>query len=361
MRNYDFSEQALENARLNIEEMKKKKIILESLPFKLYIEPTQNCNLNCIMCWKKRRRKKRDIKLKMYNNIVKELFPFMCEVNFFLVGEPFLAKNFLDLLKPIENYSFLPKIFTNGTIFSEEIYRRLIELGFFVNISFDAATKDVFERIRVGSKYDMILKNIEKIKTLSSEIGNKRFHVRLVITAGSYNIKEVPKIVELAHKIKINDIMVLDCDMGRPHSYNLMNVKDETKKIFEESMTLANKYKIRLSFPKNIGNEQLLKKNHNWDKFSLPIDKYAPSFLEEYNPVNGDCPHPWIETAIRNDGTVVACCQKLIKMGNINRHTFKKIWNNKRYQKLRKRTQYYDCQNYCLLTRNSMMKGNKIR
>lgn len=341
--------------------MKEKKTVLQSLPFKLHIEPTQKCNLNCIMCWNKRRKNRKDMDMKLYYKIVKELFPYMAEINFFLIGESFLAKNFLDMLKPIENYSFLPKIFTNGTIFSEKIIRKLIELGFFINISFDAATKELFENIRKGSNFDVIVDNITRIKKLSKEINNPRFHMRLVVTAGSYNIQEVPKIIKFAKEKDIKDMMVNDCDMGRPHPYNLMNVKDKVKKYLKESMDLANKYKIRFSFPKYTGNEKILEKNHNWNDFTLPIDKFAPSFLEEYNPINGDCPYPWIETAIRSDGTVVSCCQKLIKMGNIKRKTFKEAWNNKKYQKLRDRTQYYNCQDYCLLTRNSIWKGEHHR
>jgi len=358
---YKLSKEALENAKLNIQEMKERKIILDSLPFKLNIEPTQRCNLNCVTCWEKRRRRKEDIDIKLYEKIEKELFPYMCEVNFYLVGEPLLAKNFLQLIERVEPYSFLPKIFTNGLIYSQKIYQRLIELGFFVNISTDAVSKKLFEKIRVGANFDVFKNNIRKIVDLSSEIKDRRFHIRLVMTAGSYNIQEAPSIIEFAHGLGIKDVMINDCDMGPPHFWNLMNAKDKVKEYLGKAMTLADKYKIRFSFPKYTGDERILKKNHNWDDFSLPIDKYAPMFIEEYNPVNGDCPYPWIETAIRVNGRVVACCQKLIKMGNLNTHSFMEIWNNNTYQKLRKKPQYYNCQGYCLLTRNSIWKGNLPR
>ncbi len=356
-----LSKQALENAKLNIQEMKEKKIVLDSLPFKLHIEPTQRCNLDCMMCDRRRRKRTEDMDMKLFGKIEKELFPCMSEVNFFLVGEPLLAKNFMEMIGRSKHYSFLPKVFTNGTVYSEKIYRKLIELGFFVNISADSASGKLFESIRKKSNFEVFRSNIGKIQALQSEIKNKRFHIRLVMTAGSYNIREAPRIIEFAREHKIRDVMINDCDMGRPHSYNLASQEEQTRFYLNDAKKLADKHKIRFSAPKLTGGEALLAKNHNWNDFSLPIDRYAPSFLEEYNPVNGDCPYPWVETAIRSNGDVTSCCQKLVKMGSMKRKSFQEIWNNWRYRRLRRRKIYYDCQGYCLLTRNSIWKGDKPR
>nr|MBC8495971.1 radical SAM protein [archaeon] len=164
---YKLSKQALDNAKLNIQEMKEHKIKLESFPFKLHIEPTQKCNLDCKMCWDKRRRSKKEIDMKLYKKIEKELFPYMSEVNFFLIGEPLLAKNLYEMISVVENYSFLPKIFTNATVYSEKLFRKMIELGFFLNISMDSATKEKFEEIRKGASYEKFVENIKKIKKLA--------------------------------------------------------------------------------------------------------------------------------------------------------------------------------------------------
>lgn len=225
----------------------------------------------------------------------------------------------------------------------------------------DSATKEKFEEIRKGASYEKFVENIKKIKKLANEINNPRFHIRLVQTAGSYNVEETPKIIGFAKKHGIRDVMVNDCDMGKSHSYNLASNKEKSKKNLRQAMSLANKYKIRFSVPKFTGGEKLLEKNHNWDGFKLPIDKFAPSYLEEYNPRDGDCPYTWIETAIRLNGDVTTCCQKLVKMGNMEKKSFKEIWNNRKYQKMRKKDSYYNCQGYCLLTRNSIWKGEKPR
>lgn len=357
----NISEVRIKNTNLNIREMKEKRTILSSLPFKVYIEPTQRCNMDCVMCWDKRRTRKADMKLDLFNRIEKELFPSASEVNFFLVGEPTIAENFTTMIESVSKFTFLPKLFSNGYLVKEEIIKKLVELGFFVNISFDASNKGLFEKIRRGSNYENIIYNISKSLELKEKLKDRRFHIRLSVTTGSYNIHDLPNIVHLSKKLGINDIMVFECDMGNwPHERNLINCADFTLKIFAESLSLADNYKIRFSYPKYILGRHI-ERNHNWNDFSLPIDEYAPSFLEEYNPALGQCPYPWIQTAIRSDGTIVSCCQKLIKMGNLYESSFKKIWNNKNYIKLRGKNEYYDCQGFCLLTRNSIWKGENIR
>jgi len=46
----------------------------------------------------------------------------------------------------------LPKIFTNGTNISDAMGKLLVNAGCFVNISFDGASADVFERVRGGAR-----------------------------------------------------------------------------------------------------------------------------------------------------------------------------------------------------------------
>ena len=356
-----LSEAVLHNAELNIREMKEKKTVLSSMPYKIFVEPTQRCNLRCFMCWNERRQIRDDLDLTLFETIEKTLFPLAAEVDFFLVGEPLLAKHFPVMIESAERHTFVPKIFTNALIYKNDIYRRLIELGFFVNISMDAASKRLYDRIRIGGDYEVFQANVRRIMARAEAMANPRFHVRICATIGSYNVSEVRGIVEFAREVGIRDVMVNDCDMGPPHPHNMCNMREEARVMLGECLALASEHRIRFSFPRYIGGEVLLEKNHNWDDFRLPIDDHAPDFLERYNPVLGECPYPWIETVVRCDGTVAACCQKLVEMGNLAKQPFEKIWNNRRYRSLRKQKQFYDCQGFCLLASNSVWRGEPFR
>ena len=287
-----LSEAVLQNAELNIREMKEKKTVLSSMPYKIFVEPTQRCNLRCFMCWNERRQIRDDLDLTLFETIEKTLFPLAAEVDFFLVGEPLLAKHFPVMIESAERHTFVPKIFTNALIYKNDIYRRLIELGFFVNISMDAASKRLYDRIRIGGDYEVFQANVRRIMARAEAMANPRFHVRICATIGSYNVSEVRGIVEFAREVGIRDVMVNDCDMGPPHPHNMCNMREEARVMLGECLALASEHRIRFSFPRYIGGEVLLEKNHNWDDFRLPIDDHAPDFLERYKPGPRGVPVP---------------------------------------------------------------------
>jgi len=152
-----------QNALLNLREIHERKPVLESFPLKVFVEPTQRCDLNCIMCGEGRRKNKTDMSLELFKKVKTKLFPFASEVDFFIDGEALLARDVHKMLKTTEKYYFLPKIFTNAANAREESIKLLAELGFFVNISIDGATKETYEKIRKGALWE---KSYFCIKTL---------------------------------------------------------------------------------------------------------------------------------------------------------------------------------------------------
>jgi len=350
------------NALLNIEEMRQKKAVLESYPFKVYVEATQRCDLDCIICSKSRHKSRVDMPMGLFAEIEKELFPHASEVDFFIGGESTLAHNFHEMIRASQRYQFLPVLFTNAVHTKDETIKLLVELGFFVNISLEAVTKDLYEKIRRGAQFEKLLNNIDKFLYYKKRINNPRFHMRLACTCSPFNIDEAVNIVKFAKDREINDVFFNNCDRNVfERRFYLSTVAERAYKTLMAARDIADANKIRFSCQKRIGSIEI-EKAHNWNDFSLDIDKYVPRYLEKYNPYNGNCPHPWIQTLIRTDGTVMACCQGYLEMGTYEGGDFKKIWNNKRYQKLRSRRSYYHCgmtlgRWYCNLTRTSIWES----
>ena len=137
-----FTEEVTKNIELNKNELLERRTKLDSFPIKIYVEPTQRCNLNCWMCDWGRRRSREDMDLALFEKIEKELFPHVAEVDFFLNGEPLIGKHFSRMIETSKRYSFLPKIFTNGLLLDEEKMELLVTNGVFVNISFDGGHTD---------------------------------------------------------------------------------------------------------------------------------------------------------------------------------------------------------------------------
>src|SRR4030042_6031773 len=136
------------NTQLNLREIQEKKLILKSYPIKYYIEATQKCNLDCVMCDHRYYSSEgKEFPIKLFNKI-KPLLKDAEEVNFYFFGEPLLSKNLTKFLNDTKDYSFLPKIFTNGTILNKKMLDLLDKRGVFINISLEAATSCIYEKIR---------------------------------------------------------------------------------------------------------------------------------------------------------------------------------------------------------------------
>ncbi len=351
-----FTEEVLENLRLNEKELSERKTTLDSYPIKIYVEPTQRCNLDCWMCDWERRRLKEDMDIQLFNKIEKELFSHVAEVDFFLNGEPLLSKNFPEMIKSSQRYSFLPKIFTNGLMLDEKKMDLLASNGVFVNISFDGATESIYDSVRGKGNFRRIIPKIKQLLEIGREISNDRFHVRLAVTLGIHNIQEAPKIIRLARELGVDDVMFGALDYGIYFEQHLTSDPAKTEFFLKLAKKEADDSSIRFSCPRKIG-PVLIKDHHNWDDFTLDIDKYAPFSLEANNPYGGQCGYPWVESVIRSDGKVVSCCQKHHNMGDITKNTFREIWNNNEYIRLRNQNNYNVCLGVnCNMTRYSIWK-----
>jgi radical SAM protein with 4Fe4S-binding SPASM domain len=330
----------------NFNEMKERKHRLKSFPFKIYLESTQKCNLNCIMCDRNSYSpENREFPLDLLKKI-KTPLKKADEVLFHFFGEPLLSKNLFRLIdETIKiNPHFTPKIFTNGTILNEEILEKLDERGVFVSISFETTNPRLYEKIRRGASFRIFKNNIKRYAERYKNRKNDRFHVRLSCAMAIGWINEAPKIVRFAKKYGIREILFMAINTNKEKKMDLELDSEKAIKYFKKAKKLADKYKIRFSCPFKIG-EKIIWENNNLNDFRLPVDKYSPLYLESYNPnpITNDCPYPWIETIIRANGDVVSCCQGRHVMGNLHKSNFNEIWNNKKYQQLRAQTNFKQC------------------
>ncbi|VVB82683.1 Coenzyme PQQ synthesis protein E [uncultured archaeon] len=334
----------LSNTKLNIQEIAEKKKILNSYPFKFYLESTQKCNLNCIMCDHKSCSEDKEFSIELFEKI-KPYLKYAEEVDFYLLGEPTLSKNLSKFLKETEKCSFVPKIFTNGTILNKKLLNLFDKRGVFVNISMESADKDIYELIRNGASFEKFKKNVKMYADKYKHRNNDRFHIRLSCTVAIDTLPEVLNIIEFAHDLGIKDLFFGAIDSEPKYmNRNLSCDPEKTVFYFKKAKELADKYKIRFSCPRKIGN-LVIKENNNWKNFKLPIDKYSSEYAEAFNPnpLTKDCGYPWIQTIIRANGDVCSCCQRRFVLGNLFKSSFDEIWNGDSYQKLRAQENFRKC------------------
>ena len=132
---------------------------------RVQVEPTLRCNLDCPMCnGEQRRRTRRDMSLSAFRYLLSE-FPHLRNLILQGVGEPFLNRDFFGMVALARQRGVFVQTFTNGTLLEEgRVLDGIVGSGLDVlNISFDSADKNVFERMRKGASYERVVAGIESL------------------------------------------------------------------------------------------------------------------------------------------------------------------------------------------------------
>jgi hypothetical protein len=126
-------------------------------------------------------------------------------------GEPFLDRALVEKVRYAKSKGIKEVgMISNGSLITEEIARGMIDAGLdAINISVDAAGKEVFEATRVHLKYDDVIGNIRTLARLRKESG--RTHPKLILSFVRQNnsADEQASIAEwsrIADKIHITDL-----------------------------------------------------------------------------------------------------------------------------------------------------------
>lgn len=337
-------DKATENLLLNEEEIKSKKIILKSYPKRLIATLSTKCNSKCIMC--EVVRKKWDMPQKTIDEI-KQLLPYFQSVNW-QGGEVLLLDNFYGLfLESLKNKSLKQTIVSNGMLLNDKWIDALTEADIELTISIDGLSKDIYERIRYGSKYDILLKNIENLNEVRRRKKSKlKLKMHTVVMRSNY--KDTDKFIDFANKYNFDIVYMMPIWGGQQIEENIYIEND-----FNIMSELSNKINIAEQKAKNynieffhsipiIKKEEILKKvvvNENKLEKEKPkkVDDVKTDYFKEKISESLFCYLPWQQLNIDPGGDVRPGCLCSKSVGNIEQESILSIWNNEQMQEYRKR------------------------
>ncbi len=131
---------------------------------KLYIEPTNQCNLNCRTCirnvWTEPLGKMSD---EVFGRIVQRLRDFSPPpmVSFGGWGEPLFHPKIVEMVAQVKALSSRVELITNGTRLAPDVTQGLIAAGLDVLwVSLDGATPETYADVRLGAALPQILENL---------------------------------------------------------------------------------------------------------------------------------------------------------------------------------------------------------
>lgn len=277
-------------------------------PKVLRIEPTSLCNLKCIHCptgtLNKNRGNMSNDTFSLIVENIKANLDFVKVVVLYHGGEPFLNKDFINMLKTIKdiNESIFIKITSNGMLLTENDIKRIIESKLnAIYFSIDGNTPDENNLIRRGADYSKVVKNIKSLIKFKREMG-----------------ADLPKI--LVSNVQIVEKILVDEDFNEqtridPPEFLLKEFDEELK---NNEISLQSLYPIV------------------WP--DMDIDPNLFKIQEITGKESNFCDSVINTMTIRWNGDVVPCCYDLTSqeiLGNIHENSLDMIWNNDKYIKLR--------------------------
>jgi len=277
------------------------------LPIMAQIEPTNVCNLDCQFCSRRIIRKERlgTLSFENFRKMIDQI-PSLLFVALTGLGEPMLNKDLTGMAQYLKLKGISSMVATNCTEIQNTPTNTLKKLFYFdrICISLDAATKKVYEKIRIGADFKQTINNIRILKNLKEKINcNTDISINCVVC--KINQNEMSKIIELANDLKIDEI-------------NFTSVRQWVGMLRPEEH-------------KRLSNISLGRKSLESLEADLKI-----KFNEWAGPDR--CRLPFISTYITWDGYVTPCCMRdaeLFHFGNIFESDFKTIWNSGKFQSFR--------------------------
>jgi MoaA/NifB/PqqE/SkfB family radical SAM enzyme len=151
------------NSRLLREDVARRATIFRGMPELIALHTTEICNLRCVMCPRSLGQGKLQLSRERLAAACDALFPTAKKVALSAAaGEPLLADFDLVLAKALE-HEVKVDVVTNGTELTPERYLAAASVLDHVNVSVDSHLKDVYERIRVGGRFDRLERNLRGI------------------------------------------------------------------------------------------------------------------------------------------------------------------------------------------------------
>lgn len=333
-----------ENLLLNEEEIRNKKILLKSYPKRLIATLSTKCNSRCIMC--EVVRKKWDMPEQTLDEI-KQLLPYLQSVNW-QGGEVLLLDNFYELfLESLKNKSLKQTIVSNGMLLNDRWIDALTDADIEFTISIDGINKEIYEKIRYGSKYDVLLKNIKKLNEVRKR-KNSKLKLKMHTVVMRSNYKDTDKFIDFANEYNFDIVYMMPIWGGQQieeniyieNNFNIMNELSDKIDIAEKK---ARDYNIEFfhSIPiikKEVHADNVIaseNKQETEDENHTEVNNVKENISKEKELLF--CYLPWQQLNIDPGGEVRPGCLCSKPIGNIEQESLLSIWNNEQMQEYRKR------------------------
>ena len=330
---------------------------------KVYIEPTNRCNLECRTCirniWDE---PLGEMSRTTFARIVEGLRSFSPPPAIFFggLGEPLVHPDIIEMVAQAKTLGATVELITNGTLLTKPLSKQLIEAGLdMLWVSLDGATPESYADVRLGAALPEVLSNLAGFQ--EARVGQRFFEyfvdyhlkpqIGIVFVAMKRNIADLPAVIRLGNRLGAHRFLVTNVLPYTPEMLNeILYSRASNDGIYMPSLQ-----GISIQIPKMDINSMTREVLYQMMLSSHPLS-YAGANLGEGND---RC--PFIEKGamvIRWDGDVSPCLPLLhdhksymngyerslrqYGVGNVVRQDLNDLWTLPEYLSFRERVQKFD-------------------
>lgn len=266
-------------------------------PMLIQLEPTNACNLRCTHCHHhvgnvpgRDIRKFGMMKWDVFTTAADQIAEMGCPVTLNVQGEPTLHPRFLDMVEYLRAKDVFTSVITNATRLDEAMARRLIDVRLNrIVFSFDSIEKDVYEAVRVRSRFEPTLRNVLRFIRLNQEAGHPT-HICMSMVTQELTFPGAEGYREYFGKLPVDKVF----------QNTLLNLSGKSGTAGEIDLEALRKGRPRSEWP--------------------------------------ICRIPWEVMTVNHDGEICPCPVDVnlrYSLGNIKDETLMSMWNNSRMQAYR--------------------------
>jgi len=301
---------------------------LSYLPITMDIEPTTGCNFRCTMCQVSSPNFiSKNLDYEMFKKTIDDNKQLL-KIKLQGMGEPLVNNNFYNMVEYASKYSIVSEITTNGSLLNDKNIKKLENSNLSrITVSIDGATSEIFEKIRIKSDFKTVISNCKNlINAYKKKIIRPEISAWCVVQ--NDNVNEFKDIYNLCKEIGFDKLT---------YQFHLSGWgKSEWDDINRNKKVEIESLKQQIEEVKIKGASEGLEVN---------------IFEENLLSFTKQCVWPWESSYISKTGDVVPCCiigdEKVVSFGNINKSSFKEIWNSDSYRNFRTDIKNNKIPDYC--------------
>ena len=172
---------------------------------KVYIEPTDQCNIACRTCirnsWDENLGRMSKETFSQILESVQQLTP-VPTIFFGGLGEPLFHKHTVEWIARAKAAGARVELITNGTMLTEKRSRQIIEAGLDVLwVSIDGATPESYADVRLGAELPKVVENLARFRRMRGGGHFPQPELGIAFVAMARNIDDLPEVLRIGHSV----------------------------------------------------------------------------------------------------------------------------------------------------------------